>query len=128
MNDTVIQVVLERAKFAVAKRLSHEFATPTTVKATLEQSFMFDELCVMLVQHIAKQKITEEHVVAVWPEDWWQAFKQRFAPVWFLRRWPVKMTGKTAIFEVAAYYPKIALPDQKNYIHILKTGENEYRP
>ena len=24
-----------------------------------------------------------------WPKDWWQAVKERFAPKWFLRRWPV---------------------------------------
>ena len=29
---------------------------------------------------------------ASWPEDWWQHFRQRWAPAWWLRRHPVKRT------------------------------------
>lgn len=24
-----------------------------------------------------------------WPSDWWQAFKERWFPKWWLKRWPV---------------------------------------
>ena len=47
-----------------------------------------------------------------YPADWWQALKKRFAPRWFLARWPVVHT----VVEARAYYPKLALPYEK---HIL---------
>ncbi len=25
-----------------------------------------------------------------WPADWWQAFRERWFPAWWLRRWPVR--------------------------------------
>ena len=25
-----------------------------------------------------------------WPADWWQAFRERWFPVWWLKRWPVR--------------------------------------
>ena len=25
-----------------------------------------------------------------WPKDWWQAFRERWLPQWWLRRWPVE--------------------------------------
>lgn len=25
-----------------------------------------------------------------WPADWWQAFRERWVPAWWLRRWPVQ--------------------------------------
>jgi len=31
----------------------------------------------------------EDVFEASWPTDWWEAVKQRFAPGWFLKWWPV---------------------------------------
>ncbi len=49
-----------------------------------------DELVVSLTSYIYgllddRIKIYEEY-----PEDWWQAFKERWFPAWILRRYPVK--------------------------------------
>ena len=30
-----------------------------------------------------------ETINLMWPRDWWEAVKDRFAPRWFLARWPV---------------------------------------
>jgi hypothetical protein len=52
------------------------------------------------------------------PADWWQAVKERWAPAWALRRWPVKM--RTEIVDVKALYTdprlRVSLPD---YAHNL---------
>lgn len=46
------------------------------------------------------------------PRDWWQAFKERWAPQWALRRWPVIYT----VHKITAHmlYPnlKIQLPKE----------------
>ena len=33
--------------------------------------------------------MNEQRIKALWPRDWWQAVKERFAPAWAKRRWPV---------------------------------------
>jgi len=33
----------------------------------------------------------EQHVVR-YPENWWEAVKERFAPAWFLDKYPVRFT------------------------------------
>jgi hypothetical protein len=52
-----------------------------------------------------------EVVAAEWPADWWQAVKERFAPSWFLRRWPVKtkrasMTARVAYTKLPYHFPE----------------------
>lgn len=44
-----------------------------------------------------------------YPEDWWQALKARFAPKWFLARWPVEVT--TIIWTARELYPKVSFPE-----------------
>jgi hypothetical protein len=53
----------------------------------------------------------QKHVVR-YPSDWWEALKERFAPSWFLGKYPVKFTEVTASLE--ELYPdlEIAIPNQ----------------
>jgi hypothetical protein len=43
-----------------------------------------------------------------YPEDWWEAVKQRWAPAWALRRWPVKM--HTTTIKLSELYPEYRSP------------------
>lgn len=43
-------------------------------------------------------------VVVSWPADWWQHFKLRWAPRWFLGRWPVQYESRTLT-------PRAVFPD-----------------
>lgn len=36
--------------------------------------------------------LSKEEIEAVYPTDWWQAFKERWFPYWLLRRYPVRYT------------------------------------
>ena len=40
------------------------------------------------------------------PSDWWQHLKQRFAPGWFLERWPVLVNR----YHARHFYPDIKVP------------------
>lgn len=42
------------------------------------------------------------------PADWWQHFKERWAPRWWLRRWPVRY--RTQVADVKAVFPDYAPP------------------
>lgn len=68
----------------------------------------------------------KRHVVS-YPANWIEAVKQRFAPKWFTRRWPVKMTEVFASLEET--YPEFqqAIPGKKAVmqitVHNLKGGK-----
>ncbi len=50
-----------------------------------------------------------------WPKDWWEAIKLRFAPQWFLKRWPVQYE-RISIHEVVwrvCPHVDLKMPDQQ---------------
>lgn len=60
------------------------------------------------------------------PSSPWEFAKQRYAPKWFLRRWPVKTEVKE--FRVAVHHhyvcPHVEVPSDKgNHIHYAWMGE-----
>jgi hypothetical protein len=42
-----------------------------------------------------------------YPTTWWDAVKERFAPLWFLERWPVRYSE--VMLELANVYPNLRL-------------------
>lgn len=54
------------------------------------------------------------------PSDWWQAVKERFAPAWFKRKWPVQKTKFTAkaSFHYPNYSPK--MPEEEHRLRMYK--------
>lgn len=53
-----------------------------------------------------------------YPADWWEAVKERFAPEWFTRRYPVRYLSRT--IKVDAMYPKVQVPEKCGpYIRIV---------
>jgi hypothetical protein len=39
---------------------------------------------------LAGKEHAEDGATVRWPADWWQAFRERWFPKWWLRRWPVR--------------------------------------
>ena len=70
----------------------------------------------MLVVHLCAWVVgeTPKEYECVYPQDWWHAFKDRWFPVWALKRWPVIRTH----FKVRAdlVYPefKIQMPKERH--------------
>jgi hypothetical protein len=50
------------------------------------------------------------------PLDWWEHFKERWFPVWALRRWPVRYHRHTSTGW--HLYPKIDVGQHKPYLYI----------
>lgn len=50
------------------------------------------------------------------PLNWWEAVKERFAPEWFLNRWPVEY--RTEDIDVFALYPRVPLSADNKFILI----------
>ena len=62
-----------------------------------------------------------EPVEIHYPQDWWEALKARFAPAWFLKRWPVRIRKHLIDFTVV--YPNFrpTLPPEQSHHRILST-------
>jgi len=64
---------------------------------------ILDHVFVTLVRRVASFRGTES---VRFPATWWDAVKERFAPDWMLRRWPVEYRTITA----RAMLPDVPLP------------------
>jgi len=67
----------------------------------------------------------KKHVVR-YPTDWWESLKERFAPSWFLDKYPVKFMEVTASLE--ELYPDldIALPDKSPVLKFMILKNPDY--
>lgn len=82
---------------------------------TREQQFML--FCDLFVYDAGATYFSVD--LARWPADWWQAVKERFAPTWFLNRWPVKWETKEVkhTFEVKAVLPRVVKEEEYYYLY-----------
>lgn len=56
---------------------------------------------------------TLEQVECSYPRDWREAIKERFAPAWLKRRWPVQYAK--VVLRARAEYPQLRLPPKQPY-------------
>lgn len=76
-----------------------------------------DALVFQLVGYLAADHV--DSVTIAYPRDWWEAVKQRFAPSWFTKRYPVVETRH--VVDLKAVYPKIPLPEKFGpYIRVVQ--------
>lgn len=57
------------------------------------------------------------------PDDWWEAFKDRWFPRWYLDRWPVKY--RVHIFDMRALFPEYRAPHPSLGPHVLRILHSE---
>ncbi len=111
INANIKDIVLRVGQMAVQHSLEEwPFAERPEVRTDYIIEHM--KLLVGLLVRFAEQPCEP----VKYPADWWQAVKERFAPAWALRHWPVAYT----VWEPSVIYPDIALPDLAHYIHIRK--------
>lgn len=79
------------------------------------------EMLLELHTYIYGYNHQDEHIIS-YPENWWEAVKERFAPAWFRDRYPVRFSTHTATLEET--FPNIE-PMEKGSVmrmNILKTS------
>lgn len=81
----------------------------------------YDETRRVLIQRFHRAIYGLDHPsvhLVTYPENWWEAFKERWAPDWFHRRYPVRYTEITT--SLRETYPQFtpALPDTPAVIQI----------
>jgi hypothetical protein len=117
MND-IDSIELERFKFVVLAALDKHFAISAEVDFS---EHIADNITARVIQDIFGK--TVEKLEIRYPQDWKQAVKMRFAPQWFLKRWPVIYNHE--VMELRALYPSIPdIPDHPYILHMLKNGRS----
>jgi len=116
------QIRLERLKFCVLLKFQEsELAIPPQIDFSYD-SVIAGEIWMRVIVGVLGQTLTP--VIIRHPKDWWEHFKDRFAPQWFLSRWPVKNRVRTVNFRLL--YPTI--PDvsgHKGQVNVSVIGIDE---
>ena len=103
---------LERLKFVIVTELSEELATEIVNEPSVGVNLFADAYCKGIMLQVRYELLGHEmeRIEVRYPEDWWQALKERWFPKWALRRWPVK--EEVVQLVARELYPKVKLPDK----------------
>jgi hypothetical protein len=98
-----MEVQLDLIKMGVQKMFSDTFVQEANVDVV--KIAVLDMYQLFVTGKIYGEKsLTEYHVK--YPADWWQAVKERFAPAWFAKRYPV--VYKEHHITIDAVYPELS--------------------
>jgi len=122
----VQRVTLEKCRIAVQKALP-KHAIGCELDIQVQEDFIIEALVFKLVATLTgKKHLLDQQTVTVSVEiaaDWWQAVRQRWAPVWWLMRWPVKMRtvskSETWTRAVTKMCPHLAVPGNRPHVEFL---------
>jgi hypothetical protein len=94
------------------------------MKGTSYIDFITQDMILQLEAYVLGRKETIK--TFVYPVDWWQAVRQRWAPKWWLKRYPVINTTETV--DVEAVWPtfKVAIPDHQPRLQLLVSKRGPY--
>ena len=106
----VTTVELEKARFALYQRIS-PFFLPGSTSVEVEPDFMTNMIQARVSGELLTERIGTKSVS--FPADWLQAVKERWAPAWAKRRWPVRWT--VFAVDIQAVYTdfKPSIPGEK---------------
>lgn len=106
--DALIDTSYREVAMSLA-RWCAQYAIPRhSLRLTVQRDCVIDAAVFQLVRYVAE--MSGKDIVRVkYPADWWQAFKKRWAPRWFLRRWPVVYYRRQYVAK--AWFPAVPLPE-----------------
>lgn len=104
---------LEKFKLIGITQLSEKFLEEAQIDYSFIESFTRDLVTLRVKQEVWGQRIGEQ-ITVKFPADWKEAIKERFAPAWFLKRWPVEYNE--TVINLAELYPKWRPDDTERVI------------
>lgn len=111
--DKIKQFTLEKMRFGIQSLITEDLlADMSQVELLSFFEHRTNEMVFSLRMTLMGQMLKEIQVS--YPADWKEAIKERFAPKWFLKKYPVKYTEVE--LTASAVYPLIALPDEKHFV------------
>jgi len=119
LDHQIETIKLEVTKMCT-KHIINTRYLPHKVKVGAYLDRLSRDLIITAECSIASQRL--DAFTVKYPENWIEAIKERWAPRWLLNKYPIKYHQK--IYEVKAYYPKLAIPDEQHYVllHKLQGG------
>lgn len=113
------EITLERLRYFVQMNVdagaTSEFGIKPEVKVTQFASFISDGLLAQLRQDIFGRTLDE----IKFPANWKEAVKERFAPAWVLKRWPVRY----AVYKIDELYPKMLAPRHERVLRVYRVNQ-----
>lgn len=111
----VEQVILDRFVYKIRNSLPVSMCSDNLLVETwIDRNF---NAVILELQMIIAGRVNRE-VTIKYPEDWWQAVKEHFAPNWFLRRFPIKYVKE--VIQAKEFYPDVKFPDKEHFIQVLR--------
>jgi hypothetical protein len=109
VNAMVERRILERMALHSQNRIALDLLEP---RVDTRLDFSCDEMIVHLQGYVWAEEIQNDtaSLTVEWPATVWQAFKERWFPRSWLRRWPVKTLSRTTSHR---FVVKAKLPEYK---------------
>ena len=112
-RDPVSEVLLERFKFAMGAEFPEEW-----FQDAVNPEAHFDHFLKSWILTVRTSIYGERLREIIYPVTWWDAFKERFFPLWLKARFPVRHQRWT----IAAMYPCVSLPREQHVLRVLEGG------
>jgi hypothetical protein len=110
--EMATQSVLQKTKFAAQMMVSQEVLETIAIEGFADP--FADGFVMQLRLNVLGDRILrrDQEATVQFPANPWQHLKDRFAPGWFLRRWPVRYAATTVRMhvDVDAHYPQAQVP------------------
>lgn len=106
------EIVLNIERMGALRKIPLRYVDVDRVEFSCSIERCMGEMVLSIDHYVATQQL--ERIEVKYPADWWQHLKQRWYPIWAIKRWPVKYTCQQ--MEAKALYPKIALPNKDPYV------------
>lgn len=119
LETRVSEIILRRIQEGVEARVDvGTFAVMCDAAVDVYVEDLGEQLIVELTRHV--WCVDHGTKCAEYPATWWDAFKQRWAPRWWLARWPVKTTRR--VFSFKECYPNFrqAMPRERIVMKVVE--------
>jgi hypothetical protein len=77
-----------------------------------------------LALHAIQKVLVQRECIAEYPANWIEALKERFAPAWLIRRWPVVKSR----IDMEVLYPRIGIPQKDHMVKLRVWTPTDYFP
>jgi hypothetical protein len=93
---------LDVMRVSCQARLTEEFGLRGKMELTSYMDYISRGMVLRLDAFLAGENLNQ----IKYPTDWLESVKERWAPKWLLKKYPVKYTT----YNITAYYPQMAIP------------------
>ncbi len=114
-QQTYTETVLRRVEFGIRRELDRSGMSQLDFNVVV--SDVARGMAVELRAYLWGETLGNISIHEEWPRDWWQAFKDRWFPLWALTRWPVRY--QTIDVEEVRHGPLCPHLNAPNDTHVL---------